>query len=201
MCYLWRSSLVKPGFLWIKEIWIKSLIYYLSVQTHSSQRTGSSPWGTSSPNFCSHKCQRSSLCKVQILMWSCHRNLTAYALKQKRAAQGQRLEKNAVVIYALLHCRLLWFCHLPLQKHWLVPGPDGPASSFAVLKSFCLRWNLQLGGMAHELVHKANFGTKQRQEHLLPSRTSCWPSSVTGECQAAELLSHLSGLAGRAHVN
>ena len=147
------------------------------------------PQGTLSPDVPTIHERKSRPCKTQMLLWSSHRNLTHYALKEKRAAQAQQLEKHGTVIYTLLYCRSLLFCHLPFWKHRLVPGPDVSASIFffSILNSFCLHWNLQLGGTAYKLVQKANFGTKQRQQHLLPSWTACWPSSVT-EGSAKQLI-------------
>lgn len=64
-----------------------------------------------------------------------------------------------------------------------------PASNFSNLKSFCLHWNLQLGGMAHELSpysklwHKAKAGTSAAIMNSLLAEFSC--TEVPSNCSAS----------------
>lgn len=156
-----------------------------------SHRAGSWPWETLSPNTHGLHQKKHGLGEVQILMGTRHKNLSFYALKQKRAMPGQSLEGKAVLITSFLHCRLMLSYHSPIWKHQLLPGPDAPASNFSTLMGFCLHWNLQLGGLDHDLSaygklrSKAKAGTSAAIMNSLlavfsyrgvPSNWSAFPS-------------------------
>lgn len=155
ICSLWRPLLTKPASLWIKEVNIKNLPLLLFASTnpcrHAFHRVGSWPWGTLSLNTQGLHQKKQWLPEVQILTGSSHKNLSVYALKQKRAMPGQILGGKAVPITSFLHWRLLLSYHSPIWKHQLLRGLDASASLFSTLTGFCLHWNLQLEGLDHEL--------------------------------------------------
>lgn len=180
-------------------MYIKNLLLLLFACINPCQyffhRAGSWPWETLSPNTHGLHQKKHRLCEAQILMGTSHKNLSVYALKQKRAMPGQSLEGKAVPITSFLYCRLLLSSHSPIWKHQLLPCLDASASHFSTLMGFYLHWNLQLGGLDHDLSpygklwSKAKAGTSAAIMNSLlavfsyrgvPSNWSAFPSLCFG---------------------
>lgn len=123
---------------------------------HFFHRAGSRSWGALNAHGLHQK--KHGLCEVQILMGFSHKNLSVYALKQKTAMPGQSLEGKAVPITSFLRV-ILSFTYLKTPT----TSRCGCLSiQFFTLMGFCLHWNLQLGGLDHELSPYGKLWSKAR---------------------------------------